>query len=445
MAPCRLLRLGWGLERPSASRLAAALCASVVALALAPAADATSASLVGINYGRVGNNLPPPQSVLPLLEGLGIGRVRMYDADPAVLRAFSRTGVELVIGVPDESLAAVADPGGAAQWLKQNILPFLPDTKIAVLTVGNEVLTGSNSSTLSRALLPAMQSLHDAVGALGLGKQITVTTAHNLGVLGTSYPPSAGAFRKDLLPFLCPILDYHARTGSPFLVNAYPYFAYSGDTRGVQLDYALLEPGYPGVPDPNSRLHYPNLLVAQVDAVYHAIAAANAAASRVVEVRVSETGWPSAGGANETGATPQNAARYNSNAMRLVAEGKGTPLKPGVPLRAYVFALFNENLKPGLESERYYGLFKPDGTPAYELSFKLPRDNSTFGGNSSGGGSFGGNGNGNGNGGYISGGGNNGYYDISAAAARSHAVHWRMWAQVAVAVAGAAAVLMVAA
>ncbi|CAL4930090.1 unnamed protein product [Urochloa decumbens] len=447
MAPCRLLRVGRGAQRPCGSRLAAALYAAAVvalALALAPAADATSASLVGINYGRVGNNLPPTQSVLPLLDGLGIGRVRMYDADPAVLRAFSRTGVELVVGVPDESLATVADPGGAAQWLKQNILPFLPDTKIAFLTVGNEVLTGSNSSTLSRFLLPAMQSLHRAVGALGLGTQVTVTTAHNLGVLGTSYPPSAGAFRKDLLPFLCPILDYHARTGSPFLVNAYPYFAYSGDPRGVQLDYALLEPGYPGVPDPNSRLHYPNLLVAQVDAVYHAIAAANAAASRVLEVRVSETGWPSAGGANETGATPRNAARYNSNAMRLVAEGKGTPLKPGVPLRAYVFALFNENLKPGLASERYYGLFKPDGTPAYELSFKLPRDNSTFGNGNGGGGGFGGNGNGNGSGsgGYVSGGGNNGYYDISAAA-RSRPVHWRMWAQAALA--GAAAVLMVAA
>ncbi|KAF8718472.1 hypothetical protein HU200_025239 [Digitaria exilis] len=382
----------------------------MVALALAPGSDATSASLLGINYGRVGNNLPPPQSVLPLLEALGIGRVRMYDADPTVLRAFARTGVELIVGVPDESLAAVAAPGGAAQWLKDNVVPFLPDTKVSVLTVGNEVLTGGNSSSLSRTLLPAMQSLHDAVAALGLDKQLTVTTAHNLGVLGTSYPPSAGAFRKDLLPYLCPILDYHARTGSPFLVNAYPYFAYSGDPRGVQLEYALLEPGYAGVTDPNSKLHYPNLLVAQVDAVYHAIAAANTAASRVVEVRVSETGWPSAGGANETGATPQNAARYNSNAMRLVAEGIGTPLKPGVPLRAYVFALFNENLKPGLASERYYGLFKPDGTPAYELSFKLPRDNTTFA--PGGGGGIGGNGNAHGS----SGGENSGGYYISASA-----------------------------
>ncbi|KAM0910250.1 hypothetical protein ACQ4PT_014280 [Festuca glaucescens] len=33
--------------------------------------------------------------------------------------------------------------------------------------------------------------------------------------------------------------------------------------------------------------------------------------------------------------------------MRLVSEWKGTPLKPGVPLHVYVFALFNKNAKPG--------------------------------------------------------------------------------------------------
>ncbi|KAL6867504.1 hypothetical protein ACP4OV_015528 [Aristida adscensionis] len=426
MAPCCLLGL----------HLAAV--ALVLALALAPVSDATTASLVGINYGRVGNNLPPPQSVPPLLASLGIGRVRLYDADPAVLRAFARTGIELAVGVPDQCLPAVADPAGAARWLKASILPFLPDTKVAVLTVGNEVLTGNSSASLSRVLLPAMQSLHGAVAALGLDRQIAVTTAHNLCVLGTSYPPAAGAFRRDLLPYLCPILDYNARTGTPFLVNAYPYFAFSDDPKGVRLEYALLEPAFPGVRDPISGLHYPNLLVAQVDAVYHAVAAANAAAARVVEVRVSETGWPSAGAPNETAATPQNAARYNSNAMRLVAQGSGTPLKPRLPLRAYVFALFNENLKSGLASERYYGLFKPDGTPAYELSYKPSRDSPSSGG---GGGGPGGPG-GSGNGGYIPGGGSSGDFDIAAAPRDGPVLtmldgRWMMWAQAAVAVAGA--------
>ena len=42
---------------------------------------------------------------------------------------------------------------------------------------------------------------------------------------------------------------------------------------------------------------------------------------------------------------------------------------PDSDLNIFVFALFNENLKPGPTSERNYGLFKPDGTPAYNLGF----------------------------------------------------------------------------
>lgn len=147
----------------------------------------------------------------------------------------------------------------------------------------------------------------------------------------------------------------------------------------------------------------------QVDAVYHAINAAAGDSAKTVEVRVSETGWPSAGDANETGATPQNAAKYNGNVMRLVAEGKGTPLRPGVALRAYVFALFNENLKPGPTSERNYGLFKPDGTPVYPLGITVPPDNSTTPGGGGGGGNDGG--------GESSPGGSSsdGYYSISSA------------------------------
>ncbi|KAI5016945.1 hypothetical protein ZWY2020_037323 [Hordeum vulgare] len=343
---------------------------------------ATPSALLGINYGRVGHNLPPTTSALQLLAGLGVGRVRLYDADPATLRSFAKRA----------SSSSSASPTSASP-------PSPPPP------------APPPGSALTPSLLPAMQCIHDALVQLGLDKQVAVTTAHNLGVLATSYPPSSAYFRKDLLPVLCPILDFHARTGSPFLVNAYPYFAYAEDPAGVELEYALLEPGHGGVPDPSSGLRYPNMLVAQVDAVYHAIAATNRVVARAVEVRVSETGWPSAGDSNETGATPRNAARYNGNVMRLVGEGKGTPLRPDGALRVYMFALFNENMKPGPSSERNYGLFKPDGTPVYELAYRLRKDNATtssgVGGITAGGGGYNGHGDGQ---------QNNGYYSITASA-----------------------------
>lgn len=347
----------------------------LVLLAISPSSASNSSSAaIGINYGQVADNLPTPEEVIPLFRSLGVGQVKLYDTDPRVLRAFADTGVEFVVGLPDRLVPKVRDPAAALAWVKANLQPHLPRTRIAAVTVGNEVLS-SNDTALIQSLVPAMQAVHSALATLGLDRQVAVTTAHSLAVLSTSYPPSAGAFRRDLLPYVSSLLSFLSKTGSPFLINAYPYFAYKADPKRVALDYVLFQSNQ-GVVDPGSGLRYSNMLHAQVDAVRAAIAAAGG--GKGVELKVSETGWPSAGDDDEVGATPANAGRYNGNLMRMVAEGKGTPMAPEAPLHVYVFALFNENLKPGPASERHYGLFKPDGTPAYQLGVAAaPAGNST--------------------------------------------------------------------
>lgn len=317
---------------------------------------------------------------MALVKCVGATKVKLYDADPRVLKAFANTGVEVMVGLGNEYLSRMKDPTKAQAWIKTNLQPYLPATKITSIFVGNEVLT-FNDTSLTSNLLPAMQSVHTALVNLALDKQITVTTTHSLAVLQTSYPPSAGAFRPDLAPCLAPILSFQVKTGSPFLINAYPYFAYKANPKQVPLDFVLFQPNQ-GMVDPSSNLHYDNMLFAQIDAVYSAL---DSLGYGKLPVHISETGWPSKGDEDEAGANLENAKKYNGNLIKMAMSNskKGTPSRPNSDLNIYVFALFNENMKPGPTSERNYGLFKPDGTPAYPLGFSLastpndPVNNST--------------------------------------------------------------------
>lgn len=326
---------------------------------------------IGVNYGQIANNLPLPENVVPLVKSIGATKVKLYDADPRVLQAFANTGVEFMVGLGNDLLGKMKDVDKAQTWVKSNVQAYLPATKITSIFVGNEVLT-FNDTTLTGCLVPAMQNVHTALVNLGLDKQVSVTTAHSLAILETSYPPSSGAFRRDLTSCITPILNFHAKTGSPFLINAYPYFAYKASPKQVSLDFVLFQQNQ-GTIDPSTNLHYDNMLFAQIDAVYAALAALG---YKKLPVHISETGWPSKGDEDEAGATPDNAKKYNGNLMKLMSQKKGTPMKPDSDLNIYVFAMFNENMKPGPTSERNYGLFKPDGTPVYSLGIAL--SNSTF-------------------------------------------------------------------
>jgi hypothetical protein len=152
-----------------------------------------------------------------------------------------------------------------------------------------------------------------------------------------------------------------ATTGAPLLANVYPYFAYKGNPDDIDLRYATFQPGAPPVMDSGSGLVYTNLFDAMVDAIYAALEKAGTPGVRVV---VSESGWPSLGG---VAATIENARAYNQGLIDHVAHG--TPKKPG-SIEAYLFAMFNENQKPGEETERNFGLFYPTNkAPVYPINF----------------------------------------------------------------------------
>lgn len=316
----------------------------------------------GINYGQLGNNLPPPEEVLELLSSLRLTKARIYDTNPQILSAFANSNVELIVTVENEVLAQLMNPQQALQWVTTHIKPYFPATKITGIAVGNEIFT-DDDKTLMSYLVPAMVSIHSALVQLGLDSHIQVSTPTSLAILAESYPPSAGSFKNEYYGTISQVLQFLSSTKSPFWVNAYPYFAYKDDPTRISLDYALSNPNA-GMIDPYTKLHYDNILYAQVDAAIFAVARMG---FNGIEIRVSETGWPSKGDENEVGATLENAAVYNRNLLRRQLKNEGTPLRPNMRLEVYVFALFNEDLKPGPTSERNYGLYQPDGTMCYNV------------------------------------------------------------------------------
>lgn len=331
---------------------------------LAFSSSCKPASGIGVNYGMKGNNLPPPAQVVELLKSTYIDTVKLYNSDAEVLAAFANTGISIIIGVENELIPPLARSPRAAQiWVRQHIKPFYPTTSITAIAVGNEVLTGDDMKLMA-LLVPAMNNLQLALMGMDLHERVKISTPSSMAVLSSSSPPSSSTFKAPVMPFVKQLLQFLTHTESFFMVNAYPYFAYASDPKGLLLDYALFR-AKQGVKDAQTGLIYGSLFDAQVDAVYFAIKAAGV--DRPVPVLVSETGWPSSGDGNETGANMVNAQVYNGNLIRRLASGVGTPLMPEAPIPTYIFALFNENEKPGPASERNFGLFEASKSMVYDV------------------------------------------------------------------------------
>ncbi|KAL3528874.1 hypothetical protein ACH5RR_008196 [Cinchona calisaya] len=320
----------------------------------------------GVNYGRIADNLPPPATVAILLRANKIKNIRIYDADHEVLKGFSGSGIELIVGIGNEYLKDMSVyPDKAVEWVKENVEPFFPGTSISGIAVGNEILGGTDVE-LWEVLVPAVKNVYHALEQLHLSDKIEVSSPHSEAVFATTFPPSAGAFKESVLPYMRSLLQFFSQIGSPFYINAYPFLAYINDPSHIDINYALSQPN-PGIYDAKTNLHYDNMFEAQIDAAYAALEKVGHSKMQVI---VSETGWASGGDENEAGATLKNARTYNHNLRKRLARKKGTPYRPKMPVRAYIFALFNENLKPGPTSERNFGLFKPDGSISYDIGFK---------------------------------------------------------------------------
>ncbi|CAA0829857.1 Glycosyl hydrolase superfamily protein [Striga hermonthica] len=315
---------------------------------------------IGACYGTLGDNLPPPNEVIELCRENNIRKLRLYNPNPSVLAALQSHGdISVTVGVPNEEITGISQNAPLAKsWVEANILNY-PGVNFRYIAVGNEISPADPATAdIAPHVGPAMKNIHDELASTGLDSKVKVSTSLSMQVLGQSYPPSAGEFRADVRPeFIDPIIEFLVATQSPLLVNVYPYFAYVGNTEDINLDFALFTSTSVVIKD--GSYEYWNLFDAMVDAIRAALEKAGGAS---LEIVVSETGWPTAGG---TATSVENACTYNSNLVESVENG--TPRKPRIAIETYIFDLIDEDQKSP-ELEKHWGLFLSNKQPKYPLS-----------------------------------------------------------------------------
>ncbi|CAH8271723.1 unnamed protein product [Arabidopsis lyrata] len=148
-----------------------------------------AATNIGLNYGLLGDNLPPPSEVINLYKSLSVTNIRIFDTNTDVLNAFrGNLDIGVMVGVKNQDLQALSVNEDA---VNTNVEPYLADVKITFITVGNEIIHGEIGSYV----LPVMQSLTNVVKSKSLPILISTTVANGILASHIHLPPEISRLR----------------------------------------------------------------------------------------------------------------------------------------------------------------------------------------------------------------------------------------------------------
>ncbi|KAK9089946.1 hypothetical protein Scep_029028 [Stephania cephalantha] len=363
----------------SSSAAAALICFAAAVFMSSTAATAlvessSSSSGIGVNWGTVAAHTHrlSPSTVVNLLKDNKIYKVKLFDADPSSLEALMGSGIQVMVGIPNEMLSVLASsPPTADMWVRQNLSRYITGlgakssgADIRYVAVGNEPFLTSYSGQFQSYVLPAMVNLQQAMVRANLQSIVKLVVPCNADAYEANVP-SQGAFRPELTQIMTDLVQFLNSNGSPFIVNIYPFLSLYGNSDFPQ-DYAFFEGSSHPVTD-GQNVYY-NAFDGNFDTL---VAALNRIGFGQMPIVIGEVGWPTDGAfsANLTAARV-----FNQGLINHVLGNKGTPLRPGVPpMDVYLFSLLDEEAKSVLPGnfERHWGIFSFDGQAKYPLNLGM--------------------------------------------------------------------------
>ncbi|KAL6131555.1 hypothetical protein ACLB2K_069930 [Fragaria x ananassa] len=341
-------------------------------------ASTASSTVIGATYSASTTATYPtpllPERVASTVTSLGLAALRLDVSDPNLVRAFLYSNTSLLLTIPNALVPLLAaNRTNALRWLYEHVVPFFPRTKIAAISVGNDVL--ESTPEFSQFLLPAIQNVHLALLDLGIRKIAVSTTFSFVNVVTAPFPPSAAQFiDAPLQTVIRPLLQFLRDTNSSFFVNVYPYNLYRLRSE-IPIGFPLFqEHPFSFRDDMATGVRYWNLFDMMVDAVISAMAVAG---HENIPLIVTETGWPSSStDPREVEANPVYAELYIKGLLGHLKSGRGTPLRKEGVAQVYIYELIDKQVRVG----RNWGILFANMTNKYKNVDYRSQSDSVLGG-----------------------------------------------------------------
>lgn len=305
--------------------------------------------------------------MVDLLQQNKIQKVKLFDADPGALKALEGSGIEVMVGIPNEMLTVLGSSSVASDlWVRQNVSSFVGKGGVAIryVAVGNEPFLSSYAGQFQNYVMPALLNLQQSLAKANLAGYVKLVVPCNADAYEADLP-SQGAFRPELTQIVTQLVSFLNSNGSPFVVNIYPFLSLYGSTDFPQ-DYAFFGGTTHAVTDGANV--YTNAFDGNFDTL---VAALTKLGYGQMPIVIGEVGWPTDGALN---ANLTAARAFNQGLINHVLSNRGTPLRPGVPpMDVYLFSLLDEGAKSVLPGnfERHWGIFSFDGQAKYALNLGL--------------------------------------------------------------------------